>query len=630
MPDCSVLILPQNKTVLAEEGSSLLSAVASAGITLTTLCGGEGTCGRCKMIVKSGRVSGGTDHGLEKDEVAKGVVLACQARLTGDLSVEVPPGSAAGEKSAAGHDISRFKEYPADRLSETVSPVLPLVRKVHLRLTPPTLENSIADHQNLVEAMSRRFPGPAIRMDLAAVRALPELLRANDFKITATLGVRPDNLEILNVEGHNTEAFNHFVIVDIGTTTVVAHLVNAQTGTTEAARACFNSQGVFGGEVTRRIIAAEKQGAGKLQEALIKDLNGLVEGLVKESGVALSDITALVCVGNTIMSHFLLKLPTRNIRRTPYVPASVEFPPVRAAELDLKISPRGLVYTLPAVSGWVGSDITAGILSTGIHKSDALSLLIDIGTNGEVVVGNRDWIMATSASAGPALEGASVECGMRAENGAIEKVRIVNNELTWTTIGNAPARGLCGSGILDLVAALLKRGIIDRSGHFIAGSSPKITTVDNIDRYVFSEFQGRPLFISTVDLENIITAKAAIFAAVKILLKRLKLSFGDLDRLFLGGAFGNYLNIESAITIGLIPDLPRDKILYAGNTAIKGAKMAALNQEHYKSLGEIAKSTTYYDLMGAADYVEEFRKAMFLPHTDLDEFHGAAGLGAGS
>jgi uncharacterized 2Fe-2S/4Fe-4S cluster protein (DUF4445 family) len=331
-----------------------------------------------------------------------------------------------------------------------------------------------------------------------------------------------------------------------------------------------------------------------------------------------------VCAGNTAMGHFLLGLPTENIRRYPYVAATVDPPPLRAAEVGIEINSRGLLYSLPGISGWVGSDITAGILSTEIHEKEQLSLLLDIGTNGEIIVGNKDWIVACSASAGPALEGASIECGMRAEKGAIEAVFIDKGEISYKTIGNAHPKGICGSGIIDLVSVLLEKKIINRSGGFVENSSGRIVSEKGLKRYLLGDpardQKKNIIFISESDIENVIVAKAAIFSAMKILLKRLDLDFQSIDKFYIAGAFGNYLNIDSAIKIGLIPDLPRERYQFVGNTSIKGAKLTAFYDEAFNKIVQLRQAITYYDLMGAQDYVEEFQKAIFLPHTDIELF----------
>jgi uncharacterized 2Fe-2S/4Fe-4S cluster protein (DUF4445 family) len=459
---------------------------------------------------------------------------------------------------------------------------------------------------------------------LKIIKMLPDILRDNNYCVTATVGLRRDIAEIMNVEGGDTEAANYIIAVDIGTTTIVAHLIDVNSARTLDAQACFNSQSIYGREVTRRMITAEKKGETELQNMLIQDINLLIENLANQNSVNLKDINAVVCAGNTAMGHFLLGLPVENIRRFPYVATSVDPPPLRAAEVGIEVNPRGLLYSLPGISAWVGSDITAGILATGLHKQENISLLVDIGTNGETVVGNSEWLVSSSASAGPALEGASLSCGMQAEQGAIERFSVENGRIMYTTIGSSPPKGICGSGIIDLLHALLKAEIIDRSGSFITRKKHQFEKIDGRMSYILvtgkESRTGKPIYVTESDIENIITAKAAIFAAMKILIKRLDMSFSDIDRFYIAGAFGNFIDIESAIAIGLIPNLKREKIVYAGNTSIKGAKIAALYRDAFIQIDDIRRKTTYYDLMGAHDYVDEFKKAMFIPHTDIDEF----------
>jgi uncharacterized 2Fe-2S/4Fe-4S cluster protein (DUF4445 family) len=624
MSVCKVTFFPQKKEVSVEKGTSLLDAVSKANITINNLCGGDGICGRCKMIVREGEVQAEVSSKLTREEIKSGFVLACMTTITSDLVVEIPEQTLAKEKVRADLDAERFRNFEQTVFLKEYEPY-PLVRKVYLELDPPTLANNTADHERLNEALCKKIGTCETQMGLKIIKALPDLLRTSDFRITATVGLRGHVAEIMNVEAGNTEDKNFMVIVDMGTTTIVAHLVDAISMRTLDAKACFNSQGIYGREVTRRMISAEKKGSAELQKLLIEDINRLIVSLANENDVGLKDITAIVCAGNPAMGHFLLGLPVPNIRRYPYVANSVEPPPLRAAEVGIEINPRGLLYSLSGISAWVGSDITAGILATGIHESDEITLLVDIGTNGETAIGNKEWIVTTSASAGPALEGASVACGMRAEKGAIESVYIEKGEIRYKTIGEVQAKGICGSGIIDLVSMLLKKEIINRSGVFIEGRSDRISEVKGVRRYTFPTEgrNGESVYITEPDIENVITAKAAIFAAIKILIQRLDLSFPDVQRFYIAGAFGNYINIENAISIGLVPNIPREKIRFVGNTAIRGAKIAAFYREGFKKIAEIRRTTTYYDLMGADDYVEEFQKAMFLPHTDIELFQAS-------
>jgi len=325
------------------------------------------------------------------------------------------------------------------------------------------------------------------------------------------------------------------------------------------------------------------------------------------------------------MTHFLLGFDPSHLRKEPYIPVCTHPPAVRAAEVGIKINPRGLLYTLPSIASWVGADITAGILTTGIYQQEDLSMLIDIGTNGEIVIGCRDWMVCCSASAGPAFEGSGVKNGMRAGEGAIERLEITNQgKLHYTTIGGGKPRGICGSGLIDILAQLFKTGFIDRSGHLQRGMDGRVRENNGeLEFLVVPGSQttiGNDIVITQSDIENLLRAKAAIFAGVNILTKSLNMDFSDIERVYIAGGFGNYLDKENAILLGLIPDIEREKIQFVGNTSILGAKMALLSQDAFDTCYQIVKGITYYDLITYSGYMDEFMSAKFLPHTDVSKF----------
>jgi len=614
---------PIYKAVTVEAGTTLLEAAARAHITIDSVCGGDGICGRCKMIVKDGKVGGDVSALLTREEIRQGVVLACQTTVESDLRVEIPEETRAKDRIVIDKDAQRFRAIrPGIKKREFRKS--PLVTKVMLKLPPPSLENNIADCQRIQHLVEKTTGISSMQTGLKIIRRMPEILRENQFTITAIIGMRCGVAEIMDLEPGDTSARNVMATVDIGTSTIVVHLLDVANMTTIDAQACFNSQTTYGREVTTRMIAAEKRGAARLQQLLVEDINRLIAALAGKNDVSLRDITAVICAGNTAMIHFLLGIPTRNIRRDPFIAVTVQPPPFRAAEVGIKINPRGLLFTVPGIGGWVGGDITAGILATGLHEMDDIGMMVDVGTNGEVVLGNRDWLMACSASAGPALEGAGVECGMMAQEGAIEKVYVEDGEIRCRVIGGGAPDGICGSGVIDVVAVLLEKGIIDRSGKFVAGSHPRVRFEEGRGRFVLAgkneALKGREIAVSQDDIDRVVTAKAAIFAAAKIMLERLNLKFSDISRLFVAGGFGNYINVRNAIAIGLFPDLPLSDIVYAGNTSIWGAKLAALSSEARETLRQISNRTTNYDLMGTNDYVEQFKQAMFLPHTDIELF----------
>jgi uncharacterized 2Fe-2S/4Fe-4S cluster protein (DUF4445 family) len=624
MARCRVVFHPTNKEVIVESGTSLLDAASVARIAIKNLCGGDGICGRCRMIIREGEVSGDVSPKLTREEIRKGFVLACMTYVQSDVVVEIPKETLAKEKVKADRDAERFRTFEQAIELKDAEP-FPLVKKVYVELNKPTLANNTADHERLFDILCKKIGVCKMQTGLKIIKILPKILRDSDFKITATVGLRKEIAEIMNVEAGDTEQDNYLMVIDIGTTTIVAHLIDVNALSTIDAGACFNSQSIYGREVTRRMITAEKRGDNELQKMLVEDINQLIENLANENDVSLKDINAVVCAGNTAMGHFLLGLPVENIRRFPYVATSVDPPPLRAAEVGIEINPRGLLYSLPGISAWVGSDVTAGILATGLHEHDETSLLVDIGTNGETVIGNREWIVSASASAGPALEGASLSCGMQAERGAIERFFVEDGEMKYKTIGDYPPKGICGSGIIDLLSVLLEMNVINRSGNFVDAGEHTFTEIEGRKSYVLvpgdESRNVKSIYVTESDIENVITAKAAIYAAMRILAKRLDLTFDKIDRFYIAGAFGNYIDVESAVNIGLIPNIDRSRITYAGNTSIKGAKIAALYKDAFRRIEDIRRKTTYYDLMGAQDYVEEFRKALFLPHTDINQFN---------
>ena len=620
---CNIVFSPSGKTVKVEAGTNLLEAATRAGIVINSLCGGEGRCGHCKVIVRQGKSSGDGAGLLTPEEVRQHVSLACQSHVQSDLQVEIPEESRAVDRVDVDKDVQRFRAvYPG--ITQRHFTRGPLVGKVYLKLAKPTLEDHLADAQRIRNMLEKEAGLTSTEIDLKILRRLPQILRDNDFAVTAMVGKRGVAAEILNIEGGNTSARNYMAIVDVGTSTIVVHLVEVVEMKTVDTQACFNSQAVYGREVTARIMASEKRGSKQLQELVVSDINRMIDVLVERNKVRLEDITAVVCSGNTTMMHFLLGLPAGNIRRRPYIAACTEPPPLSATEIGITINPRGLLFVVPGISSWVGGDLTAGVLATGLHESSQTAMLIDVGTNGEIIIGNREWLMACSASTGPALEGASVECGMLAETGAIERIYPADNQIRYTVIGDVSPIGICGSGIIDLLAVLLDKGIIDRAGQFVENSDPRVRFESERGRFLIAtkaeREARRDVYVTQDDIDNVITAKAAIFAATKILLDRLDLDYSHLHTLFIAGGFGSYIDRRNAIKIGLLPDMPVPRIQYVGNTSIWGAKLAGFSEEAYTIMRDIAARTTYYDLIGSPDYVEQFQQAMFLPHTNIELF----------
>jgi len=620
-----VTFLPYKETIEVEKGVTIFEAAARAGIYVNSICGGDGICGKCKVIIKEGEVVSHPTTLLKREEIKKGYVLACQTEIENDTVVEIPPESSAKEKILIDKDAQRFRALYAPMKGQVSFRYEPLVRKLFLDLPKPSLYDNVGDHVRLYRSIRRKIKAYSMQTGLKVIRMLPYIVRKADWKVTATMGRREKTIEIIQVEEGDTTDHNYAVAVDIGTSTVVMHLLNLNTYETMDAEATYNSQRMFGDEVTRRIIYAEQNGVDKLREIIVGDINNLINILISRNNIRLNDILAVMCAGNTAMIHFLLELNPSYLRKEPYIPVCTYPPPIRAAEIGIKINPRGLLYSVPSIASWVGADITAGILATGLYRAEELTMLVDIGTNGEIVIGNRDWMVCCSASAGPAFEGSGVRSGMRAAEGAIERVKILNDgKVKYTTIGNVKPLGICGSGLIDTVAELFKAGFIDRSGRLNLGADDRIREVGGEKEFVLVSAERtavkKDIVLVQSDIENLLRAKAAIFAGMNVLVNTLNLSFSDIKKICLAGGFGNYLDKENAIILGLIPDVKRDLVEFVGNTSIIGAKMAMLSKGALDTAYTISKNITYYDLITYPNYMDEFMSAKFLPHTDITKF----------
>ncbi len=621
-----VTFWPEGDRVRVPLETTLLDAAKTAGVDLASSCGGDGLCGKCRVIVREGNVAAQPTSLLSREEIRHGYVLGCLTKVIGDVEVEIPPESRAeAAQILIDVDAQRFRALHPLAGEIEVHPA-PLTRRLHLKMPRPSLDDSLSDQSRLFREIRRQRPAPIMQLGLKVLRTLPKLLREADWRVTVTLGWRGGTIEVLQVEPGNAPGRNLGVAVDVGTSTVVAHLLDLDTNERVDAEAVYNSQRAWGDEVTRRIIhAGTPSGLDELQNAVVGNINGLIAAMVQRNNVALSNITAVVCAGNTTMTHLLLGLDPGAIRKTPYIPASAATPPVRAVEVGIQVNPRGLLYTVPSIGGWVGGDVTAGIHAVGLRRSEKVQMLIDIGTNGEIAVGNRDWMIACSASAGPAFEGSGVRHGMKATHGAIERVEIgQEGAVHCQTVGNGRPRGICGSGLIDLVAGLFKAGFIDRSGHLLAGSSERIRERDGLLEFVVvpaSRLEtGKDIVVTQADLSNLLSAKAAIYTGTEVLTRAIGLDFREVERIYIAGGFGNYLDREKAIAIGMIPDLPVEKIRFVGNTSILGADLGLLSESTWQELHAIAESVTYYDLINYPNYYDEFLAARFIPHTDLSRF----------
>jgi uncharacterized 2Fe-2S/4Fe-4S cluster protein (DUF4445 family) len=631
MQEHKVLFKPDNKEVSVEDGGNLLQAANQAGIYLTSECGGEGVCGRCKLQVLEGSVEKKSSFMtfLTKDEIQNGYVLACQSDIHNNLVISVPSHApletdAILKKGAALTSSAPEKMEKEFVDQREVSNYNPLTRKTFLKLPPPNLNDSLPDQERLFREIKKIDGSKNLELSIQCLRRLPTLLRESNWEITITEWEHDGITEIIHLEPGDASGHNYGIALDVGTTTVVAELVNLVTGEVMDVRGTYNSQISYGEDVITRIIfACKKDGMDPLNNAIIGNINQLIEQLVKENGIHKEQITAVMAAGNPTMTHLLLRLIPCNIRLEPYIPVSNIYSPVPASELGIDILPQAIIACMPGVSSYVGGDITSGLLASDMHNSPKISALLDLGTNGEIALGNNEWLVCCSASAGPAFEGGGLKCGMRATTGAIQGVLIENGKLTLSTIGNVKARGICGSGIIDFIAKMFLNNIIDPAGKYQTDSdNPRIRQREEESEFILSfdheSSTGEEIVFTEADIENIIKSKAAVLSAAKVLIESVGTEFQNLDRIYVAGGFGNHLNIRNAITIGLLPDIPEEKILFIGNSSLSGARIALLSRHALEEATLTAKKMTYLELSVNPKFMDEFIAAMFLPHTDLD------------
>ena len=635
MPAPTVTFWPGARSLAAPAGRSLLEAAVAAGASLNGVCGGRGICQRCRVRVISGEVEI-PDQGLVK---ATGEILACLARVTGEVTVEIAEASRIeGEQILTGAERGReFLSIPQDavgpeqRAGRFAS--APLALAVPLDLPPPTLADCMSDRRRLTRELRRQREIRGVSIPLDLLRKLPAVLRGADWKVTALLTHVGAGHRLVDLVGSSAAPRAFGVAVDIGTTTVVVHLVDLQRGTTLGAAAALNRQAAYGDDVISRIIHAEEAGGlERLRTAALDTANLLIGGLAHEHDVARDEVIGAVCAGNTTMLHLLLGLPPGEIRREPYVPVAVTPLTFEAEEVGLRLHPRGLVALMPGVSSYVGGDITADVLAAGMDDADEIAMLVDVGTNGEIVIGNREFLICCACSAGPAFEGGGVTWGMRAARGAIQRVQIASGgAITWETVGGVRPRGICGSGLVDLLAELLRVGYLDRAGRLLPDARPVREGPDGHEVLVAPAAEteiNADLVVTTADIQNLLRAKAAVYAGASLLARRVGLEIGDLKRIYVAGGFGAYLDIQKAILIGLLPDVPPDRVTFIGNGSVTGARMALLSVEAWRRAAEVAQRMTYRELSTDAAFMDEFVSATFLPHTDCARFPRAcAALG---
>ena len=604
-----LLFQPSGTRVRVPPGVTLFDAASWNGIAIDSTCGGHGTCKKCKIRVVGGGVPASPldARAFSADELRDGWRLACRAEAARDLQIEVPP--LATRPKAATVGVGR----------QVI--LRPAAQKRYLELDEPTLSDQRTDLERVLAGVDDL----ELRVDLGVLRSIGSVLRAADFKVTAVI---VDDV-LIDVQPGDTTARLYGIAFDLGTTTVVATLLDLTTGTPLAVASMLNKQQPFGADVITRIsaIMMDPDALGTLARLAHETLAELTSDVCGQAGVDPAEVCEVAMAGNATMTHIALGIDPEPLGVAPFIMAARQLPEVRAADLSLPVHPRARAFPFPAFGAYVGGDITAGLIASGMDRDSRLRLFVDIGTNCEIVLGNRDWLLATAAPAGPAFEGAAIRCGMRAADGAIEVVSMTPDGLDLQVIGDAEPAGLCGSGLVDAVASLVSVGLLDGSGRFAGedraadlapGLAGRLTALGQ-ERVFVLHWLGEPgdvarsIYLSQRDVRELQFAKAAIATGWRILLEEAGLAPGDIQQVLLAGSFGSYLSPANAIRLGLVPKLPVLRVVSAGNVAGEGAKMALLSVRERAGALALQEEVRYVELSDRGDFNDAFVDQLQFP-----------------
>ena len=611
-------------------GTLVAEAAQMAGVEIMQPCGGQGRCGRCAVQVSSGTVRRRSTLRLSSEDVDQGYALACQSVIENDVSIVVPPQEKIERRLTTDRTVADVV-VPAGydhQQSQTF-------RRVTLTLSVPSIDDQTDDWSRLQSALRRQAGVSEVKVSLSLLKRLGSVLRDGEWQVTTIIESQtwdcPDCparlIELLPGQVAEDEPL-WGAAIDIGTTTVTLWLVNLITGDVCAQVAEYNGQIARGEDVVSRIIFASKNGGGEhLRDLVLETINELLVRACKRTNVNPGEVYKATVAGNSTMMHLLLGIPAASIRLTPFVTAVNHVPTLLGREVGINIHPEGTVDCLPGVASYVGADISAGVFSSGVEHTEQLTLFMDVGTNGETVLGNREWLVTCACSAGPAFEGAGVQYGMRATKGAIEEVWVnsENLEPTFRVIGGIKPRGFCGSGLISLLAEMFMTGVIDKGGQLNTHTgSPRIREGEHGLEYVVAwgneTTDGNDIAITHVDIDNLLRAKAAIYAGFSVLADSVGVPLESVEQVLIGGSFGKYINVEKAVQIGLLPDMPWDRFQFLGNTSVQGAYHALLDKGSRARIKDIAASMTYIELSADNTFYDAFTSALFLPHTDIRRF----------
>jgi len=642
MRTARVTFLPSGRTVEVRVGDTIIKAARQAGIHINASCGGSGVCGKCRVVIEQGEVVGGKSEKLSGEEFRVGWRQACNALVRGEVSVRIPAASGLGlgglSTEVPQRHRARMHVYNIEDLREK-GLFLPPVEKYFLELPRPGQQDNMADAGRVLQGLSNQYEVGGVVISLPVLRKVPDALRADDFRVTASIAnpVRSGKRYLMDIQPGNWMHRNFGLAFDIGTTSVYGILIDLNSGKVLARAGEYNGQISYGEDVISRIIQAEKdKGLDLMQELVTSTINGLIDTLLRKAKapeglergpIQREEIGSITLAGNTTMTHLLLHLDPRYIRRAPYVPVTTFLPPIRALDLRLDLPRHAVALVYPSISSYVGGDIVAGVMGSGLYRTALITLYIDIGTNAEIVIGNKEWLVCAACSAGPAFEGGGITHGMRAAEGAIEDFSLdpATLEPMNLTVGNKPPVGICGSGLLVMVATFLEQGVIDPSGKFNRRlATPRLREGKSGHEFVLAWAEesggGHDIVLNEVDIENFIRAKAAIYAGVKTMVEEVGLAVSDLKQIILAGAFGSYIDLDAAMTVGLLPEVDTERVLYVGNGSLLGAWMSEMSNHIRQDVVEVVRRRTSFELSEVPHFKDQYIASHFLPHTDMGLF----------
>jgi len=626
---------PLSRRAYVIPGKSFFEMLADSGVYIRSLCGGRGICGKCRIFFQKGikYLNKPTKNELNlfsQEKLREGWRLACQTRISRDVFDDVKNLEPPQFRIFLPDDLL-FEDFKilTSGINKGVK-INPNIKKLVLQVEKPTLEKPISDLDRILKALRTKINPNSFHIQYEALKKIPTALREANHEITITL---LNEQSIIDCESGNTKNNNFGIAIDIGTTTIVGYLINLENGKIYAVDSCLNPQTAYGEDVVSRItyISTNRDGLKKLNLSLIEALNDIIRKVCIKAKIQPSQIYEASIVGNSVMHHIFLNINPKYIGLSPYVPIVQRSLNINAKELNLEISKQGNVFLLPLIAGYVGADTSGVMLSAKLDQEEGLTLAIDVGTNGELIVGNKDILATGSCAAGSALEGAHITHGMRAAAGAIDRIMIDADSLdvTYTTISGKPPIGICGSGLIDSVAEMLKAKIISRSGNFNKNISTHERLIKKERSYEFiiahdSETSiNESITISQKDIREIQMAKAAFYSGYRMIMQYLNREHkykSELSQIFLAGAFGNYINKENAKFIGMIPDIPNENIFQIGNAAGIGAQNVFLDIDLRKHANELLKNTHYVEIAIEDNFQKEYAKAMYFPHMNLDLF----------